>query len=410
MAQQLQCLICLDALSLNESAAVHCGHTFHLHCILQWLERCKTCPVCRKKATARDLIRQLFFQLEEKNFNNDSSDPLEIHNELQNALDNLEKEKQATAKAKSEATVYLAANLLLNEKVANLESVSRLNMQQIEHLEGLVTKHLDTEKELQKYRKRLQATAFYKLLSSVKDEPVLEIDKYIANEGLEVKRFVALLRRQLKDAMKTIENQKEDLQENRKKISELQKKLSEHKNLNVALKKELASTYADPSQTVMNAALKEIIAFSPTQHSFSPFDGDDRKVFSAALIASTYKSTSGNSAQMEKIHETTPIRRKLEIPVFRDEAESLMGKASKNSSQTDIEDDIEEVFVPPIIRRCATTQSPGTLCRTLTVKRNRGIKNRESLKKRSSPVQHHKKKEARCSRYHDLKNDTIIID
>lgn len=29
----------------------------------------------------------------------------------------------------------------------------------------------------------------------MKDEPILEIDKYIANEGLEMKRFIALLRR-----------------------------------------------------------------------------------------------------------------------------------------------------------------------------------------------------------------------
>ncbi|CAG9539914.1 unnamed protein product [Cercopithifilaria johnstoni] len=398
MIQRLQCLICFDAFPLNESAAVRCGHIFHLHCILQWLESCKTCPVCRKKATTRDLIRQLFFQMEEsKSFNSDSIDPLEMHNELQNALNNLEREKQATAKAKDEANVCLAANLLLKEKVANLESISRLNVQQIKHLEGMLTKQLDTEKELQKYKRRLQAAAFYKLLSIKNDEPVLEIDKYIANEGLEMKRFLALLRRQLKDAMKTVENQKEELQENRKKISELQKKLSEHKNLNVALKKELSSFRADPSQTLMNATLEEIIAFR--QQSFSQFDVDDCKVFPASLMASSCRNTSGNNALVEKVQETTPIQ------------SNLMGKVSENKSQADIENDMEEVFVPPVIRRCATTtQFHGASRKILAAKHNQVIRNRESLKKRSSCVYHLKKREVRCPRLYDLKNNAVTVN
>ncbi|VDK84808.1 unnamed protein product [Litomosoides sigmodontis] len=399
MTQRVQCLICLDALPLNESAAVRCGHIFHLHCILQWLESCKTCPVCRKRATARDLIQQLFFQMEDnKSLNSDSTDPLQTHIELQNALDNLEKEKQATAKVKNEVNVYLSANLLLKEKVANLESVSRLNVQQIKHLESMLIKQLDTEKELQKYRRRLKATAFYKLLSNMKDEPVLEIDKYIANEGLEMKRFIALLRRQLKGTMKTVENQKKELQENRKKICELQKKLSEHQILNAQLKKELASARADPSQTIMNAALGQVFAFSSKQHSFSQFDEGDYR----AISVSERGNCSGKNNLVEKTQETTAIR-KSEISILRDEPGSLMGKVSKNESEAGIEDDMEEVFVPPVVRKCATTTwFRGTSRRIHTVMNNEMVGNRKLLK--SSLV------EARSPRYYDLKNDTIVID
>ncbi|KAM3718645.1 E3 ubiquitin-protein ligase [Dirofilaria immitis] len=409
MTSRLQCLICLDVLSLNESSAVRCGHIFHLHCILQWLEKCKTCPVCRKKTTAKDLIRQLFFQMEEnKSFNFDNTDLYEMHNELQNALANLEKEKQATAKAKDEINICLATNLLLKEKMKDLELASRFNVQQIKHLESMLTQQLDMEKELEKYKKRLKAAAFYKLLSNMKDEPVLEIDKYINKEGLEIQKFITLLRRQLKDAMKMVENQKEELQENRKKISELQKKLNEHKNLNVALKKELASTRMDSSQTIMNGALEEVIAFSPKQHLFSPVDLDDRKMFPASLIASAYGSTSGNTALMEKVQETTPVRSKLEIPVFRDEA-ARCEKASKNELRADIENDMEEVFVPPIIRKCATL-SRGALHKTPIVERSHMMRTRESLKKRSSCIEYRRKKEARCLRYRDLNNETITIE
>lgn len=71
--------------------------------------------------------------------------------------------------------------------------------------------------------------------------------------------------------------------------------------------------------------LVELIYFScsPRQHSFSPFDVDDRKMFPSSLIASAYKSTSGNNALVEEMQRTTPIRSKSEISVFRDEAERL---------------------------------------------------------------------------------------
>ncbi|EJW78304.1 hypothetical protein WUBG_10787, partial [Wuchereria bancrofti] len=172
--------------------------------------------------------------------------------------------------------------------------------------------------------------------------------------------------------------------------------LNEHKNLNVALKKELDSARVDPSQTIMNAALEEVIAFSPRQQSFSPVKVDDRK-FPASLIASAYRSTSTNSAAVEKMQGTTPVRR------------SLVEKVSKNESQSDIENDMEEVFVPPIIRRCAITLSHSTLRKTRTVKSNQMTKNRV-LKRRSSCIQHRKEKEARSLRYLNLKNDIITID
>ncbi|OZC07276.1 hypothetical protein X798_05696 [Onchocerca flexuosa] len=408
MIPRLQCLICLDSLSLNESAAIRCGHIFHLHCILQWLENCKTCPVCRKEITT--LIQQLFFQMEEnENFNSDSTDLFKMHNELQNALDNLKKEKQAAAKAKDEASGFLAANLLLKEKITNLESISRRNVQQIKHLEGMLTHQLNTEKELEICKKRLQAAEFYNLLNDMKNEPTLEIDKYISKEGLEMKRFITLLRRELKKTRKTVENQKEELLENGKKISELQKKLNEHKNLNVALKKELASTRVDPSQTIMNEALEEVIAFSPGQHSFSSIDLDDHKMFPASLIASAYRSTSGNTALVERVQRMTPVQKELEISIFKNETASCE-KASKDQSRAKVEDDMEEVFVPPIIRRCATTTlSCGTLHKTPTTKCNKVMENRELLKKRSLFAQHHKKKGAQCFRYHGL-NDVITID
>ncbi|VDO40351.1 unnamed protein product [Onchocerca flexuosa] len=156
MIPRLQCPICLDALALNESSATCCGHTFHQSCILRWLKNYETCPVCRKEITT--LIQQLFFQMEEnENFNSVGTDLFKMHNELQNALKHLQEVEQAAAKAKDEANFFLTANLLLKDQVTNLEMISRLNVQQINNLKSKLAQQMNKEKELEEYKKRLQA-------------------------------------------------------------------------------------------------------------------------------------------------------------------------------------------------------------------------------------------------------------
>jgi hypothetical protein len=50
------CVICSDPFSSTDDhgnqvlAVISCGHTFHTNCLLEWLERCKSCPVCRSPA------------------------------------------------------------------------------------------------------------------------------------------------------------------------------------------------------------------------------------------------------------------------------------------------------------------------------------------------------------------------
>uniref|UniRef100_A0A915PJU4 RING-type domain-containing protein n=1 Tax=Setaria digitata TaxID=48799 RepID=A0A915PJU4_9BILA len=358
MSLRPQCLICLELLLLTESAALHCGHVFHLHCILQWIE-------------------------------------------LRDALSDLQKEKETAAKTRNEFNACMDENLLLKGKVANLEALSRVSNQQIKHLEGMLAKQLDMEKELQKYRERLHATSFYKLLNNVKEDPVFEIDKYIAKDGLEVKKFITLLRRQLRNVMKMVDNQKEDLQESRQKISELQKELREYRNLNITSKSALPSTPAEFSQAVMDIERGEVVALSPEQRSFVPFDKD--KTPPASVMASASKSSSRNTI-VGKMQGTASVQKETRMLAFTNEATSFMEEAVKNVSRGNAENDMEEVFVPPIIRQCATTVFNGALRKTVTLKNNQKMK-----KKNCSSIHLHRN--ILCvSRCCDLKDDTITID
>ncbi|KAL3994835.1 Ring finger domain family protein [Acanthocheilonema viteae] len=220
MVPQPQCQVCLDVLALNECSATRCGHTFHLRCIVRWFKNSRVCPVCRKEVTPTDLIPQLFFQVEDdQNSSSDDSHLLQIHFEIQKVLDNLEKEKRDAATAKNKANFYLAANLLLKERISDLESAFHDDMQKIRHLENIVIKQQKINNELQK---RLKINTL-----------------------------------QMKQATETAEKQEEKSQKILKTINELTKNFSEHLSLSARLRENLAF----PSETVMDATLDEVIVF-----------------------------------------------------------------------------------------------------------------------------------------------------
>ncbi|KAL1782501.1 E3 ubiquitin-protein ligase TRAIP [Sigmodon hispidus] len=60
------CTICSDFFDHSRDvAAIHCGHTFHLQCLIQWFETAptRTCPQCRIQVGKRAIINKLFFDL-----------------------------------------------------------------------------------------------------------------------------------------------------------------------------------------------------------------------------------------------------------------------------------------------------------------------------------------------------------
>ncbi|TDH14608.1 hypothetical protein EPR50_G00044030 [Perca flavescens] len=77
------CTICSDFFDHSRDvAAIHCGHTFHYDCLLQWFQTAptKTCPQCRKQVSTRHIISKLFFDIggEEES----TADPECLQNDL----------------------------------------------------------------------------------------------------------------------------------------------------------------------------------------------------------------------------------------------------------------------------------------------------------------------------------------
>eukprot|EP00483_Globobulimina_turgida_P011837 UN11859 len=50
------CTICLDPL-LTDLQVAKCGHCFHSHCIIRWLNTKKQCPNCNKKLKKSQIFK-----------------------------------------------------------------------------------------------------------------------------------------------------------------------------------------------------------------------------------------------------------------------------------------------------------------------------------------------------------------
>uniref|UniRef100_A0A3P8UB51 TRAF-interacting protein n=1 Tax=Amphiprion percula TaxID=161767 RepID=A0A3P8UB51_AMPPE len=77
------CTICSDFFDHSRDvAAIHCGHTFHYECLLQWFQTAptKTCPQCRKQVSTRHIINRLFFDISGEE--EVTADPESLQNEL----------------------------------------------------------------------------------------------------------------------------------------------------------------------------------------------------------------------------------------------------------------------------------------------------------------------------------------
>ncbi|KJH44324.1 hydrolase, TatD family [Dictyocaulus viviparus] len=235
-----RCVICAFTFFSNNVAALRCGHTFHFECVTKWIERSKSCPICRVRIVEREIIRQLFFD------NADELDTtqregscaakaealaIELETEKSNHL--ATKEELHTLKKSLDS---LQAKLdiekkRLHEKIPSLEMRNR-------QLEMILIDQQELQKTLEKTKSRLRACEFYKTITVGKDENA--IDKYVKDNGeVDTVQFLNILRKQLEESRKAQEKLCGDLRVERDLVYKLKRKESHLKNIVKALHKEL---------------------------------------------------------------------------------------------------------------------------------------------------------------------------
>ncbi|KAM4821235.1 E3 ubiquitin-protein ligase TRAIP [Thomomys bottae] len=117
------CTICSDFFDHSRDvAAIHCGHTFHLQCLIQWFETApsRTCPQCRIQVGKRTIINKLFFDLAQEEENALDAEF------LKNELDNVRAQLSQKEKEKRDSQVIIdSLRDTLEERNATVESLQK---------------------------------------------------------------------------------------------------------------------------------------------------------------------------------------------------------------------------------------------------------------------------------------------
>ncbi|XP_030761865.1 E3 ubiquitin-protein ligase TRAIP [Sitophilus oryzae] len=120
----LSCIICSDLfVPTSDIYSTPCGHIFHYHCLIHWLDNSKTCPQCRTKTTTNSLLRLYI--------NVTSSDNSEDATVLQHKLDGVE--FQMRLKDKDISNLQAKKKELNKQNVALRSEIKRLELEEVTH-------------------------------------------------------------------------------------------------------------------------------------------------------------------------------------------------------------------------------------------------------------------------------------
>ncbi|GMR36654.1 hypothetical protein PMAYCL1PPCAC_06849 [Pristionchus mayeri] len=230
MASSLgSCIICYSGFRLKKIAALPCGHTFHYDCVLQWVQTSKTCPSCRKRCVESTIIKTLFF-----NTDHDSTVAVAAaEDELDSVKKELfEKKKECTEmekklkSAQSEASVNLKERAKWQKRAEEGAEATK----KVAQLKAMMVDQNEKEREIHDLRTKLKASKFYQLIVSGGSEE--NLNKYVKSDGeVDSGHFLAVLRKQLKDA-------NDKLTEEKKKRVETEQSISNYKRLVQELRKD----------------------------------------------------------------------------------------------------------------------------------------------------------------------------
>ncbi|KAK9877432.1 hypothetical protein WA026_018542 [Henosepilachna vigintioctopunctata] len=116
---EINCIICSDLFTQSSEMVVNqCGHMFHHACLLQWMERSKTCPQCRSRATEKSVYKVFFNFLNTDHITDDIGT---LQAKLDGANFKLHLKKHELTELYEKFDLREAQNLQLRQLVANLE-------------------------------------------------------------------------------------------------------------------------------------------------------------------------------------------------------------------------------------------------------------------------------------------------
>lgn len=200
------CPICSDSFQQNSClAGCPCGHVFHTECLLQWFERSKTCPQCRKSTNEHKVIK-IYLNISEQGSQEDAAQLIQKTDALtlelrtnKKELSNVTEEKKKLENELSEKVVQLCT---AEDKLTSLESQNSAYRKHLKNHKKLEERLAELQKAKEKSDDEIRV---YKSLQRVLEGSVSEADDALmectgdneASRSLAV--FCSALKRQLNE-------------------------------------------------------------------------------------------------------------------------------------------------------------------------------------------------------------------
>lgn len=185
------CTICSDFFDHSRDvAAIHCGHTFHYECLLQWFQTApnKTCPQCRKQVSTRHIINKLFFDIGGEEEDGSSIDPESLQNELArikallSAKERDWKDRQKVISGLKETVDKQKKDLdSVQKEMREKEMICSALRKQMKYLE---TQHNETQAAKEEVRQLRTKMKTYESLDVVLQGQRAEVESMITDMGV----------------------------------------------------------------------------------------------------------------------------------------------------------------------------------------------------------------------------------
>ncbi|XP_061473756.1 E3 ubiquitin-protein ligase TRAIP [Rhineura floridana] len=266
MPIRAHCTICSDFFdNERDVAAIHCGHTFHHLCLIQWFDTApsRTCPQCRIQVGKRHIISKLFFDvaLEEQTALDAES--------LQNELDRVKAQLSMKEKEKRDCqSIVNSLRETLDVRNATIESLQKAASEvemlcstlkkQMKYLEQQQDDAKSAKEEAQRLRNKLKNMERIETLLQSQRPEVEEMIRDMGAGQAAVEQL-AIYCISLK---KEYENLKESRKASNDTIEKLRKELfsANHKLQKTVLELEKTTEELKSTQTDLRNADKEIMS------------------------------------------------------------------------------------------------------------------------------------------------------
>ncbi|XP_068206987.1 E3 ubiquitin-protein ligase TRAIP-like isoform X2 [Palaemon carinicauda] len=292
---RISCVICGDlCLSSDEVSATPCGHTFHSLCIIQWIERSKSCPQCRHKTTEKSLVK-LYFD------SGGDDSVVEDPDTLQNMISNMKfqvrlkdaevlKVSESNAELKKQNKGLREECKTLAKQIGDKESTNLALKSQLKFMEQYKSEAEKAKQDAKILRSQLHQYQNVGLIVSGTTKDVEDMLSSYSESSESVRSlatFCALLKKELNKSSEDKNRFRDEVSALRSKVKELKQmyssvanSLSKTEQVNklmqedaISLEKEnkslkkkvdaLQKAIASPSGDVKNSVIQRLISESP---------------------------------------------------------------------------------------------------------------------------------------------------